>query len=177
MTKEELKNIRKKSLDAMEARLLENRKLEDDLFYHHLNEDHIVLSHALFWIMSKPLAPKMSHHECFLLLRKYEEEMLEAYLTESEDFAELLHYCNVIYNILPIVMRAYGQSGRSMRLNSKLSATAIVAAGYGGDIDTDTAYDLLDDMDFNRYGKVVCPEIERMLPMLNKMTEEHIPDF
>jgi len=103
--------------------------------------------------------------------------MLEAYLTESEDFAELLHYCNVIYNILPIVMQAYGQSGRSMRLNRKLSATAIVAAGYGGDIDTDTAYDLLDDMDFNRYGKVVCPEIERMLPMLSQLVEEQMNMF
>ena len=59
MTKEELKAIRKKSQDAMEARLLEGRKPEDDL----------------------------------------------------------------------------------------------VAAGYGGDIDTDTAYGLLDDMNFNRYGK------------------------
>lgn len=93
--------------------------------------------------------------------------MLEAYLTESEEFAELLHYSNIIYNILPFVMKSYEQSSRSKRLSRKLSAIAIVAAGYGGDINTDTAYDFLDDMDFNRYGKVICPEIERMLPMLN----------
>ena len=174
MIKEELKTIRKEFLDKMEAQLRESCKPEDDLFYHHPNEDHIVLSHALFWMMSKPLANKMSHHQCFLLLRKYQEEMLEAYLTESEDFSELLHYCNIIYNILPFVMKSYEQSSRNERLSRKLSAIAIIAAGYGGDIDTDTAYDLLDDMDFNRYGKVVCPEIERMLPMLNKLVEEQM---
>ena len=105
-----------------------------------------------------------------------QEEMLEAYLTESEDFPELFSHCNIIYNILPYVMKEYEQSGRSERLSRKLSAIAVVASGYGGDIDTDTAYDLLDDMDFNKFGKVVCPEIERMLPCLNQMVEEQI-DF
>lgn len=177
MTKEELKAERKQFLSNMEAKLQKISKPEDDLFYHHPNEDHIILSHALFWMISKSLATKMSHHLCFQLLRKYEEEMLEAYLTESEDFAELLHHCNTVYNILPFVMKVYEQSARSERLSRKLSAMAIVAAGYGGDIDTDTAYELLDDMDFNRYGKVVCPEIERMLPSLNKMVEEQMNVF
>lgn len=177
MSKEELKAIRKEFLSNMETKLQKVSKPEDDLFYYHPNEDHIVLSHALFWVMSKPLATKMTHHECFLLLRKYEEEMLEAYLTESEVFAELLHYCNIVYNILPFVMKSYEVSSGSERLSRKLSAIAIVAAGYGGDLDTDTAYDLLDDMDFNRYGKVVCPEIERMLPFLNKMVEEQMTTF
>ena len=41
-------------------------------------------------------------------------------------------------------------------------------------IDADTAYDLLDDMDFNRYGKVVCPKIERTHPHLKRMAEEQM---
>jgi len=32
-------------------------------------------------------------------------------------------------------------------------------------------------MNFNRYGKVVCPEIERMLPFLSKMVEEQMTTF
>ena len=51
MAKEELKAIRKDFLDKMETRLRESSKPEDDLFYYHPNEDHIVLSHALFWMM------------------------------------------------------------------------------------------------------------------------------
>lgn len=174
MTKEELKAERRKFIGNMQARLQQNSQPEDDLFYYHPNEDHIVLSHALFWVMSKPLVTKISHHLCFQLLHKYEEEMLEAYLTESEDFPELFSHCNIIYNILPYVMKEYEQSDRSKRLNRQLSAIAIVASGYGGDMDTDTAYDLLDDMDFNMYGKVCCPKIERMLPRLNGMVEEQM---
>ena len=158
----------------MATRLQKISKPEDDLFYHHPNEDHIVLSHAFFWVMSRPLVTKMSHHLCFQLLHQYEEEMLEAYLTESEDYPELLNHCKTIYNILPYVMKEYELSGRSERLSRKLSAIAIVASGYGGDIETDTAYDLLDDIDFNRFGKVACPEIEKMLPHLNQMVEEQM---
>ena len=47
---------------------------------------------------------------CFQLLHKYQGEMLEAYLTESEDFPELFSHCNTIYNILPYVMKEYEQS-------------------------------------------------------------------
>lgn len=42
---------------------------------------------------------KIAKQEFFLLLRQYQEEMLEAYLTESPDFSDLLHYCNVIFDI------------------------------------------------------------------------------
>jgi hypothetical protein len=33
---------------------------------------------------------------------------------------------------------------------------------------------LLDDMDFDRYGKVKCPKIEGMLPKLMKMVEGEV---
>lgn len=53
----------------------------------------------------------------------------------------------------------------------KLAAISVVAAGYGGDMDEELAYTLLDDIDFDRYGKVKCAMIEEMLPMLMKMVE------
>ncbi len=53
----------------------------------------------------------------------------------------------------------------------KLAAIAVVAAGYGGDMDEELVTELLDDMDFDRYGTVKCRKIERMLPKLMKMVE------
>ena len=173
----DLKATRKEFFEKMEARLKENGQPDDSPFYYHPNEEHIVLSHALFWVMSKPFATQLPNNHCFLLLRQYEEEMLEAYLTEDEDFPELLKYCNILYQTFPIVLKEYVTSERSARLTRKLSAIHIVAGGFGGDIDTQSAYDLLDNIDFNRYGKVVCPEIERMLPILNQMVEEEMKEL
>ena len=52
---------------------------------------------------------------------------------------------------------------------SKLAAIAVVAAGYGGDMDDELDNAFLDDMDFDRYGKVKCRKIEQLLPKLIKM--------
>lgn len=38
-------------------------------------------------------------------------------------------------------------------------------------MDEELANVLLDDMDFDWYGKVKCPKIEQMLPKLMKMVE------
>lgn len=57
---------------------------------------------------------------------------------------------------------------------SKLAAISVVAAGYGGDMDEELANELLDDMDFDRYGKVKCRKIEQMLPKLMKMVESEM---
>ena len=54
----------------------------------------------------------------------------------------------------------------------KLAAIAVVAAGYGGDMDEELANALLDDMDFDRYGMVKCLKIEGMLPKLMKMVKQ-----
>ena len=54
---------------------------------------------------------------------------------------------------------------------SKLAAVSVVAAGYGGDMDEELVNELLDDMDFDRYGKVKCWKIEGMMPKLMKMVE------
>ena len=57
---------------------------------------------------------------------------------------------------------------------SKLAAISVVAAGFGGDMDEELANALLDDMDFDRYGKVKCGKVEEMLPKLMKMVESEM---
>ena len=120
----------------------------------------IVLSHALFWVMAQPqcLKGKIRKEKFFLLLRQYEEEMLDAFLTENDYFSELL----------PTILMSTELKTKDAR---KLAAIAVVAAGYGGDMDEELANELLDDMDFDRYAKVKCPKIEQMLPKLMKMVE------
>ena len=56
----------------------------------------------------------------------------------------------------------------------KLAAIAVVAAGYAGDMDEESANALIDDMDFGRYGKVKCPKIEGMMPKLMKMVDNEV---
>ena len=171
MEKNELRETRKQMFAQMEQRLQEmHRKEEDRMFYYHSSEDRIVLSHALFWVMTQPyrLKGKIRKEKFFLLLRQYEEEMLDAFLTEDEYFSELLRYCNILFEMLPtILMSSYFREEKDAR---KLAAISVVAAGFGGDMDEELANELLDDMDFH-YNKVKCRKIEGMLPKLMKMVE------
>ena len=96
--------------------------------------------------------------------------MLDAYLQDTEDFPVMLHYCNIIYENLPMILTAT-HNLRTEKDARKLAATTIVAAGYAGDMDEELANELLDDMDFDRYGKVKCRKIEQMLPKLMEMVE------
>ena len=107
-----------------------------------------------------------------LLLRQYQEEMLDAYLQDTEDSPTMLHYCNVLYETLPMILNSSHLRGDKGA--SKLAAIAVVAAGYGGDMDEELVNALLDDMDFDRYGKVKCRKIEGMLPKLMEMVEGEI---
>ena len=53
--REELMEMRKQMLAPMEQKLHEMWSSEEDsLFYYHPSEDRIVLSHALFWVMTQP---------------------------------------------------------------------------------------------------------------------------
>ena len=93
MNREELRETRKQMIAQMEQRLQEmHPKEEDRMFYYHSSEDNIVLSHALFWVMTQPqcLKGKIRKERFFLLLRQYEEEMLDAYLTEDDYFSDLV---------------------------------------------------------------------------------------
>ena len=171
-SREELMEVRKQMLAQMEQKLHETWSSEEDsLFYYHRSEDRIVLSHALFWVMTQPqcLKGKVRKEKFFLLLRQYQEEMLDAYLQDTEDFPTMLHYCNIIYEYLPMILNSsHLRSEKDVR---KLAAIAVVAAGYGGDMDEELANELLDDMDFDRYSKVKCRAIEQMMPQLMKMVE------
>ena len=170
MAVKELRDIRKEMFAEREQRLNANRKPEDSFFYYHSSEDRIVLSHALFWVMTQNIRGHIAKEKYFLLLRQYQEEMLSAYLTESDEFTELLHYCNVMYETLPIILKGV----YDLRIDKdahRLAAIAIVAGGYGGDMPEDQAYDLLDDIDFY-YNKVKCRKIEKLLPVLNKLVIE-----
>ncbi len=172
MNKEELRKTRKQILAQMEQKLHESWSSEEDsLFYYHRSEDRIVLSHALFWVMSQNLKGRIRQEKYLLLLRQYQEEMLDAYLQDAEDFPVILHYCNIIYDYLPMILNSSHLRGEKEA--SKLVAIAVVAAGYGGDMDEELYNELLDDMDFH-YNKVKCRKIEGMLPKLMKMVESEM---
>ena len=96
--------------------------------------------------------------------------MLDAYLTESADFPDLLRYCNIIYNALPVLLKD-SLGFVSIKEIRRLSAMATVAAGYGGDMPEALCNELLDDMDFY-YNRVKCRKIERLLPKLREMVVE-----
>ena len=170
ISKVDLVEVRKQMLAQMEQQLQETWSSEEDsLFYYHRSEDRIVLSHALFWVMIQSLKGKIRQEKFLLLLRQYQEEMLDAYLQDTEEFPAMLHYCNVLYETLPMILNSSHLRGEKGA--SKLAAISVVAAGYGGDMDEELANALLDDMDFDRYGKVKCRKIEEMLPKLMKMVE------
>ena len=174
-SREELMEVRKQMIAQMEQKLHESWSSEEDsLFYYHRSEDRIVLSHALFWVMTQPqsLKGKIRQEKFLLLLRQYQEEMLDVYLQDTEDFPTMLHYCNVLYETLPMILNSSHLRGDKDA--SRLAAVSVVAAGYGGDMDEELANALLDDMDFDRYGKVKCPKIEGMLPKLMKMIEREM---
>lgn len=178
MDKNELREIRKKKFALMEQQLKEiHPKEENRLFCHHSNEDRVVLSHALFWTMTLPqnFKSKIRKEKFFLLLRQYQEEMLDAFLQDDDYFPDLLHYCNVMYEMLPTILMA--SHLKTEKDTSKLAAISLVAAGYAGDMPEELANELLDDMDFDRYGKVKCRGIEQLMPQLMKMVEVEMDSF
>ena len=173
-SKEELMEVRKQMIAQMEQKLHESWSSEEDsLFYYHRSEDRIVLSHALFWVMTQLqfFKSKIRKEKFFLLLRQYEEEMLDAFLQDDDYFSELLRYCNILYEMLPTILGA--SHLRANKDARKLAAIALFAAGYAGDMDEDLANELLNDIDYH-FNKVKCRKIEGMMPQLMKMVESEM---
>ena len=174
MESKNLKDLREKRklwFSQMEQKLKETQpKEEDSLFYYHSSEDRIVLSHVLFWTMTLPqfFKSKLRKEKFFLLLRQYQEEMLDAFLQDDDYFSELLHYCNLMYEMLSTILTA--SHLREEKDSRKLAAISIVAAGFGGDMPEELANILLDDIDYH-FNKVKCRAIEHMMPKLMKMVE------
>ena len=181
--RDDLRETRKQFFSEMEQKLQETYpKEEDRMFYYHSSEDRIVLSHAMFWTMTKKMSEGRSMMsdvrnelgKYFSLIRQFQEEMLDAFLQDDDYFSELLHYCNILYEMLPTILMSTGF--RTDKDARKLAAIAVVAAGYGGDMDEELCNELLDDMDFH-YNKVKCRKIEGMLPKLMKMVEGEMRSF
>lgn len=172
--KKDLMEVRKQKFAQMEQKLRESWSSEEDsLFYYHRSEDRIVLSHALFWVMTQPqfFKSKLRKEKFFLLLRQYQEEMLDAFLQDDDYFSDMLHYCNIMYEMLPtILMASHLKTEKDAR---KLAAITLVAAGYAGDMDEELANELLDDIDYFN-DKVKCRKIEMMMPKLMKMVESEM---
>lgn len=76
--KAKLRETRRLMMANFEETMLKGKSPEDSVFYYHSSEDRIVLSHALFWVMSKSLKGKVGKEKNILLIRQYQEEMLEA---------------------------------------------------------------------------------------------------
>ena len=180
MDSKDLKDLREKRKQwfcQMEQKLKETQpKEEDSLFYYHSSEDRIVLSHAMFWTMTQLqfFKSKLRKEKFFLLLRQYQEEMLDAFLQDDDYFSDLLHYCTLMYEIMPtILMSSYLREEKDSR---RLAAIAVVAAGFGGDMPDELATILLDDIDYH-YNKVKCRQIELIIPKLMKMVEGEMKSF
>ena len=174
MDNKDLREKRKEWFCQMEQNLKETQpKEEDSLFYYHRSEDRIVLSHAMFWTMTQLqfFKSKLRKEKFFLLLRQYQEEMLDAFLQDDDYYPELLHYCNILYEMLPtILMASHLKTNKDAR---KLAAIALVAAGYAGDVDEELCNELLDDIDYH-FNKVKCRKIEQMMPRLMGMVESEM---
>lgn len=170
----ESKEERKLWFDQMERKLHESwSSKEDSLFYYHSSEDRIVLSHAIYWTMTQLqfFKSKMRKEKFFLLLRQYEEEMLDTFLQDDDYFPELLHYCNILYEMLPIILGA--SHLRENKDARKLAAIALVAAVYAGGMDEELCNELLDDIDYH-FNKVKCWKIEGLMPRLMGMVESEM---
>lgn len=100
-----------------------------------------------------------------------QEEMLDAFLQDDDYFSELLHYCNIMYEMLPTVLMA--SHLKTEKDTPKLAAISLVAAGYAGDMPEELANELLDDMDFDN-NRVKCRKIELMMPKLMELVEREM---
>ena len=70
MNKEDRNFFRKEIIGKLEEQWAKSNSPDDDLFYYHPSEDKIVLSHALFWVMTQNIKGKVGKEKCLLLLRQ-----------------------------------------------------------------------------------------------------------
>ena len=55
-------------------------------------------------------------------------DLPDVYLTESDEFPDLLRYCNIMYNVIPLILRGilFFRTDKSAR---KLAAICVVTGG------------------------------------------------
>lgn len=64
-TKIKLRETRRQMMADLESSMLKGKSPEDSIFYYHSSEERIVLSHALFWVMTKSLNGKVAKEKNF----------------------------------------------------------------------------------------------------------------
>ena len=60
-----LRETRRMMMANLEKTMLKGKTPEDSIFFYHSSEDRIVLSHALFWVMTKALKGKVAKEKNF----------------------------------------------------------------------------------------------------------------
>ena len=73
-TRIKLRDTRRQMMADLESSMMKGKSPEDSIFYYHSSEDRIVLSHALFWVMTKSQKGKVAKEKNLLLIRQYQEE-------------------------------------------------------------------------------------------------------
>lgn len=58
-----LRETRSLMMADLESSMLKGKSPEDSIFYYHSSEDRIVLSHALFWVMTKSLKGEVTEEK------------------------------------------------------------------------------------------------------------------
>ena len=111
--------------------------------------------------------------------KQFFDEVERMYQVNKDPKDDVFYYhpnCNILFNALPYQLGHDKREGKAVKASNRLIAIAVVASGYGGDMDEDLADELLDDMDFF-FNKVCCRKIERMILHLNKLVEEELCRF
>ena len=70
----ELRETRRLMMTDLESSMLKGKSPENSIFYYHSSEDRIVLSHALFWVMTKSPKGKVAKEKNLLLIRQFQED-------------------------------------------------------------------------------------------------------
>ena len=89
-------------------------------------------------------------HDMEQKLNPKEEDSL-FYYHSSEDRIVLSH--TMLWTMTQLLMASHLKTEKD---TLKLAAFSFLAVGYAGDMPEELANELLDDMDFDRYGKVKC---------------------
>ena len=160
---ETLKEMREK-LEFIEEAL--DMVPEDSLFANMGSEDRSVLAHALFWVMTRNAKGQMEHGGMLFSLRRFEGDLLTAYLTEHPDFPEVLHLANMMMDIL-LAMYADEEDENTKRMLCMVG----VACGLAREMREDACNEILDDIDFY-HNRPKCRRIEAMLPYLNRLVRQ-----
>ena len=114
----QLKEKRKELFDEMEEHWNESNTPEDDLFYHHSSEDRIVLSHAIFWVMTKGFARSARRlYAVSIVAGGYGGDMPESQFEELLDDMDFYHNrvkCRKIEQLVPTLNKLVEQELRLM---------------------------------------------------------------